>query len=420
MTNTHSILNQLAAESLLEGSFVLTQIETLRKSLATNSDGVAISYDDYYERLQKQLDEIDSLELKLSVGPGTENQYMVELISALDQISSDANRVSLKAYKFLSMLKNAQSEAKKLSGVFVAWYTIAATEFIAEKNIKLGAPIVKTLGESEFSRLLGGLDSALETLIVAVGIQVKQIEEHRKLQKEKFGYGQKQCDSNFLHSIPDFGGYGANPDGAIKKREPKEEPEVPEEGIPDYVSKKPSFIGGYTNVPALPHEPVITNGTWNNNVEISGTFVKQGTPQPVDLLLDADDSALEEDSADPLVEVVTETPMKSPFVDYYDDGYVEQVEAAKEIEQTIEDIAQLAGLVEEPTITTVNVDDIVMTPTIGADVVTDTVIITPDELEDLFDQGRVTPKVVEELKPVVTKNVLPKRKPLILDDDEVL
>ena len=237
MSRATSVLNALQAEQLLQGSFVLNQIDSLRNSLQYNTEGQTISFDDYYLRLQTQVDELPKLKLETAVATGTENQYIMQLIKAMEEIVDQADTLVRKIIHYQSKLKNAASQIKKLSAAFNAWYTLAASELLEENSVKFPANQLKDLANSEFSRLMKNTDVEVDSLIAAVVVQTEQIKQWKKTQQEKFGLGRDQANASWTSSLPNFGEAPERSDQLLDK--PKFVQEEDDAEVPQFVSKVP-------------------------------------------------------------------------------------------------------------------------------------------------------------------------------------
>jgi len=272
-----NVVNDLQAESLLKDSHILIQVQTLRNSLQFKSNGEAFSFDDYYTKLRKMVDDLPRLSLEVAVAPGTENEYTIKLIKALEDIYDDIERVTNQAIDFEARLKDALGQVKRLSAAFKAWYIIACQDKMAELR---GAPFLpadsqKALAEAEFSSLMGNKDVELESLAVAVKVMIDQIKIIKKTQNEKFSLGKDQANASWTNQLPH---YGEAPERAnqLVKRPWDPEIEEEEEEVSEFVSKKPippeaGDLSALLDPPNVASEPG----------EIKGTFHKTGDPVPV-------------------------------------------------------------------------------------------------------------------------------------------
>src|SRR5277367_3696228 len=187
--DTVAIMNAVKSENLLKDSALLTQIEDLRKSLQYRSDGELFGYDDYFLILQKQIEGIARIQLETEIGPGTESQYQVQLIIALENVFDDCERVLIKLLSFQSKLLVAQERMDTLKASFVAWYALAAQQYLSSYDIDLSKVVIADLAKAEFERLILGLDVEVKSLIAAVAVQVKTVNKRKQTAQEKFNLG---------------------------------------------------------------------------------------------------------------------------------------------------------------------------------------------------------------------------------------
>jgi hypothetical protein len=230
------LLNSLNAENLLTNSHILEQISALRKGFQYNSDGESISYDDYFFKLEKEVSNLKRIALNFNVPAGTETQYLIQLSDALGDINDEVYRVLSKSLHFQSKVETALNESKKLEASFIAWYTLAAMTMFQGSEIKLPAATIKALAESEFSRLMQGVNVELKTLIEALKIKIEQTKLHKKTQENKFNLGKEQINASWAGHIPNFG-HATSED----ERTEVPEPEELDEDVPAFVSKSPKI-----------------------------------------------------------------------------------------------------------------------------------------------------------------------------------
>src|SRR5271168_2138821 len=230
-------MNAMKSETLLAGSVLLTQVEDLGKSLQYKSDGTLFSYDDYYLVLQKQIEGIARINLESEVAPNTESQYQVQLIIALEAVFDDCERVMTKLLHFQSKLLVAQERMDTLKASFVAWYALAAQQYLSSYDIDLGKMVVADLAKAEFERLILGLDVEVSSLIEAVGVQVKTVNKRKQTAQEKFNLGKDQANAIWTSSLLP-GNVGNNSDDGARELLVEEEEEEDEE-VPAFVSNEP-------------------------------------------------------------------------------------------------------------------------------------------------------------------------------------
>jgi len=250
-SNSSLLLETLRAEGLLRESYILECIGELVRGLSYASEGEAVSYEDMYARLALEADALPKLSLDLDISPGTESRYSIQLTQGMEQVVDRCDQALRKAILFESRVKDAASRLRKVRGEFGAWYCLAATERLAQAESRLPSLQVKQLSDSEFSRLSGGLDVAMDSLLSAVKALKAEITEHKKAQMAKYNMGKDQVNASWTSHMPVFGGSGdittEDPGRLLEEEE--------EEGPP--LGSPPEDDGG-----------------------IKGTFKKYGTPRP--------------------------------------------------------------------------------------------------------------------------------------------
>lgn len=255
--DTVAIMNAVKSENLLAGSVLLTQIEELRLSLRYKSDGELFSYDDYFLVLQKQIEGISRISLDTEIGPGTESQYQIQLISALESVFDDCERVTIKLLSFQSKLLVAKERMETLRASFVAWYALAVQQYLSSYDIDLSKMVIADLAKAEYERLIGGLDVEVGSLLAAVEVQVKTVNKRKQTAQEKFNLGKDQANAVWTGSLLP-GNVGTSSDAGARQllTTPEEEEETE---VPDYVSKQPQV-------------------SVSEIEEIRGVFTKRGDP----------------------------------------------------------------------------------------------------------------------------------------------
>jgi hypothetical protein len=264
--DTSHLINAIKSENLLAGSVLLDQIEELRTRLQYKSDGTLFGYDDYYQILQKQIEALPHISLQSEIAPHTESQYQVQLITALEAVFDDCERVTSKLYSFLSKLKVVQERMETLRASFVAWYALAAQQYLSSYDMDLSKVVISDLAKAEFERLIGGLDVEVSSLIEAVGVQIKTVNKRKQTSQEKFSLGKDQANAAWTGSLLP-GNIGTSSDAGARDLLATD-PEEPEEDVPAFVSKIPKISDS--------HE---VN-------EIRGVFEKRGDPAPAALVGD--------------------------------------------------------------------------------------------------------------------------------------
>jgi hypothetical protein len=236
--STAAIFNAVKAEQLLAGSDLLTQIEEFRKELRYTTDGIAFSYDDYYTVLQKQISALPHLQLDSEVPSGTESQYQVMLITALEKIYTDIERISLKLSHFQSKIKSAEERSASIKASFVAWYSLALDDYLTQCDKKLPATTIANLASSEFERMMQGVSIELSNIVLAVKVQVEILNKRKKTAQEKFSLGKDQANASWTaRLLPADKGTSSDP-GAQSLLVTDEEEDYE---VPAFVSKQPSI-----------------------------------------------------------------------------------------------------------------------------------------------------------------------------------
>lgn len=237
--DTVGIMNAVKSEQLLAGSVILVQIEELRQSLQYRSDGDVFSYDNYFLILQKQIDDLPRVNLESEIAPHTEGHYQIRLVTALECVFDDCERITTKMYHFLSKLKVAQERMETLKASFTAWYSLAASQLLSHYDLNLGKTVISDLARAEFERLIGGLDVEVSSLVEAVQVQIKTVTKRKQTAQEKFNLGKDQANAVWTSSLLP-GNIGTNSDeGSRDLLEPSEDEE--EINVPDFVSKQPQI-----------------------------------------------------------------------------------------------------------------------------------------------------------------------------------
>ena len=339
MSRATSTLNALKAENLMAGSYVLTQIDSLRAALRYTTNGETVSYDDYYLKLQNEIEALPRLKLDTVVATGTENQYIMQLVKGLEEIFDNADRTVRRVLHYQSKLRNAMSRISKLRAAFSAWYTLAAGESLEENGAKFPSNQLKDLASSEFSRLMEGLDVEVESLSEAVKVQTEQIKQWKKTQQEKFNLGKDQANASWTSGLPNFG-EGDRSDQLLEKNTFEEE--VDDE-VPAFVSTKPSVTEAIVTAKSeirlagLPEpspealasvRPTLEKLQAENAVEdakkptgvivdrskIQGTFFKQGPAVAITPIVN-DDAAMDIDKAAPVLQPAFVPDPPAPVAD---------------------------------------------------------------------------------------------------------
>jgi hypothetical protein len=255
------VMSALKAESLLAESYLFDQIKTLCSNLTYNTEDGKFAYDEYFKTLVDAIDAIPKLELENDVAPGTETTYTIELTQSAEQIVDECDRIFRRLNQFEGKLKEAERKINNQRAEFVAWYMLAAiTLFRDLDDIKLPMAEMRKLGEAEFSRLMGGLDTAVLTLIEGIKIESSKVSAHKAAQKEKYNLGKDQANATWASTLPAFG-------NAVASERPGTSgvQEMDDEDVPEQI-KQPSFIRESLRI--------------KQPEEIKGTFAKTGDAKP--------------------------------------------------------------------------------------------------------------------------------------------
>src|SRR5271157_4053331 len=110
----NQLLESLKGETILRDSYILAYLEKLTKDLSYSSDGTVISYDDMYSTLAAEVDGIPNLALELSVPPGGETQYSIQLTHAMETVVDECDRVSHMVSKFESKIADAVGKLRRV------------------------------------------------------------------------------------------------------------------------------------------------------------------------------------------------------------------------------------------------------------------------------------------------------------------
>jgi hypothetical protein len=230
------MLAAFRAEALLENQPILDEIAQLVKDLRYNTDGEVIAFDDYFERLHKDVQDLPRLALQSDLAPGEDTQYTLQLITTMQQVYDDCDRVRRKIIRFETRLLSAKDQIAQLAATFGAWYILAANQIIETNELKFPAVQVKQLATAEFSRLMDHLDIKVNSLLMQVEAENIKVKEHKATQKEKFTMGKTQADLSYASNLPN---YGEAPDNSSQLTE-EQEPEEEDGGdVPAFVTRRP-------------------------------------------------------------------------------------------------------------------------------------------------------------------------------------
>lgn len=197
-----TILDAMKAESLLQGSVIFQQIEHMEKNLKYKSEGAEMSFDHFSQLLQTEFENLPRLKLEPQISPGTEQRYLTKLVNKLDMVVDECDRVHTKVMFFQAQVRSAIHQSKDLQAAFVIWYTLAATEYLDKTKVKMPVAQIRILGESEYSRLLKGVNVELESLMEILKVQSDSIKFHKKVAQEKYNMGKDQANALWTNNLP--------------------------------------------------------------------------------------------------------------------------------------------------------------------------------------------------------------------------
>src|SRR5271157_836968 len=266
------VMSALKAESLLADSQLFDQIKTLCENLQYSTGDGKFAFDDYFQTIVDAIDVIPKLELENDVAPGTETTYTIQLTQAAETIVDECDRIFRRLNQFEGKLKEAERKIDNQKAEFVAWYMLAANALLKDlDDLKLPQTEIRKLGEAEFSRFMGGLDVAIESLIEAVKIETSKVNQHKAAQKEKYNLGKDQANASWTSTLPAF-------NSAIAERNENLSgvQELDDEDVPEPV-KRHSIITDTLRI-IKPEETALSVGP---SGEIKGVFVKTGDPKPI-------------------------------------------------------------------------------------------------------------------------------------------
>ena len=239
---SQSIMDSLKAENLLKDSEILNMIERLKNGLRYKTDDTYVSFDDHFLSLQAQVDGIKRIQLADNVVPALGAVYENELLSHLEEIQDQVERISILIIRFQGEIARADADTKETAVAFEAWYTIAAKEFLATTAIKLPEATIKSLGKTEFTRLMSQSNLGLSSLSEALKILLRQLDGKKKLAQAKLQLGRDQINAAHFNRLPET--MGVNPDRPRFNLIVDEDEETPAPAAPflDKPAPMPKFV----------------------------------------------------------------------------------------------------------------------------------------------------------------------------------
>lgn len=253
-----------SAESLLKDAPILTQISQIKTSLNYQTEDGLVSVGDYFNLLKKDIGNLKSFDLNSVIAPGTEYAYILSVTNTLQEVLDQLEQVSVKAVFFQSRLKSIQKNIDNAGATFSAWYQIALAQALKASDIKIPLSAIKSLGDSEFSRLMGGQDLDIEAMIQSVEIHLGMLKSHKNLAQEKYKMAKDQVNASISNLAPasEFGNEDLRLPRYQKLHEkygshfkPDPQPAVPEEEIDD----EPVLFKPTKDDPGEVEESLITN-----------------------------------------------------------------------------------------------------------------------------------------------------------------
>jgi hypothetical protein len=242
MSNAISgVMAALKAEELMSGSQLFGQIERLVAELSYRTEEGKLAFDDYFKTLVDAVDAIPKLQLEDDVAPGTETTYTIQLTQAAENIVDECDRLFRRLNQFEGKLRDAERQVNNQKAEFVAWYMLAAGILLKDLESKLPQAKIGALAEAEFSRLMGGLDVVLTSLLDAVKIETNRVSQHKATQKEKYNLGKDQANASWTSSLPAFGNAFTEDRGEVSGVQ-----EMDDEDVPAKVAAKPQISIGDT------------------------------------------------------------------------------------------------------------------------------------------------------------------------------
>lgn len=262
------IIASLKAEELMKGSQLFEQIDKLRANISYTTEEGKFSFDDYFKTLVESIDAVPKLQLEDDVAPGTETTYTIQLTQSVEIIVDECDRLFRRLNQFEGKLRDAERSVNNQKAEFVAWYMLAAGLILKDLDSKLPQAKIANLAEAEFSRLIGGLDVVLQSLLDALKIETSRVSQHKATQKEKYNLGKDQANASWTSSLPAWGNAIAEDRGDVSGVQEEDDAPAP-------MKVKPSIsipIGDTLRI-LKPEES-----------EIKGTFAKTGEPKPVTVI----------------------------------------------------------------------------------------------------------------------------------------
>lgn len=198
-------ISLFSAEALLGDAPIIKQLEKLTRDINYKTEeGETISVGDFYSKLNRDIAHIPILELDSKIVPGTEYAYILQVTNSLQTFLDKIESVNVKAIFFQSRLKGIRQALNNAGATFSAWYQIALSHTLKQADIKINVTTIKSLADSEFSRLVGGVDIDIEAMIESMEVQLALLKSNKSLALEKYKMAKDQVNaalSNIGHDI---------------------------------------------------------------------------------------------------------------------------------------------------------------------------------------------------------------------------
>lgn len=193
-----TILGQLKAETLLSGSWILSETKRFSQDLMYQDGEELVSYKTFFDLLLKEVEQIPSIQLLPVVASGTSRAYLIDLTSGLERVMDRIEVTLNRVLFFQSKAKSASTAIKNLRDTFKAWYLIGLQQELKRFEIKLSNKALEALSDSEFTRLLGDTGSDLEALDMALALLADRLKSRKKLAMEKYTLGKDQANASLI------------------------------------------------------------------------------------------------------------------------------------------------------------------------------------------------------------------------------
>jgi len=196
-------IKMFSAESLLGDAPILKQIEQIKNNMTYKTEDGLISLEDYFDKFNKDVSSLKTFDLEPVIAPGTEYAYLLRFTNILQEMLDQIEGVSVKGVYFQSRLRSIKQMIDNASSTFTAWYQIALSQALKENDIKIPVSSIKSLGDSEFSRLMDGKDIDIDAMYQAIDIQIGLLKSHKSLAMDKYKMVKDQVNASLSNLSPD-------------------------------------------------------------------------------------------------------------------------------------------------------------------------------------------------------------------------